>query len=60
MTIELECPNCAGPLTFDSKRVPTAAGHLVGSCRSCRSVFSLHGGRIAPIDVLAPGQTPIR
>ena len=51
MNIELDCPSCAGRLSFAARRT-RGGGRLVGACDSCSSVFTLYGGRIAPLDVL--------
>lgn len=48
MTIEMNCSNCEGRLTFAARRVRVS--RRVGSCDTCGSVFTLEGGRVVPID----------
>jgi hypothetical protein len=56
MEIEMDCPACPGRLSFTARRT-RGAGRLVGSCDACRSVFTLFGGRVAPVEApVAPGR----
>jgi len=55
MNIEMDCPSCPGRLAFAARR-SGRGGRLVGSCGGCGSVFSLFGGRVAPIDPALPNR----
>lgn len=49
MQILLNCPHCDGQAVFAPSR-GASHGRLLGNCDSCRSVFSLYGGRLTTID----------
>jgi hypothetical protein len=53
MQILLNCPHCEGQAVFAPSR-GASHGRLLGNCDSCRSVFSLYGGRLTTIDSRVP------
>lgn len=49
MEIQMDCASCPGRLRFAGRR-NRSKGRLVGACDTCGSVFTLSGGRVAPLD----------
>lgn len=60
MEIQLNCSECDDHVIFEPSRSGSRGGRLVGRCAGCSSVFSLFGGRLSPIDVIAPERAVTR